>query len=228
MRVEAIIVAAGRGERFGENQPKQFCPLRGRPIVCWTIARFESCQLIDKIILVVPQGMRESVKRDILPPLKYKKIKVIAEGGKERSNSVFQGLKKVDKDADIVLIHDGVRPLISTYLIERVIYETEKYEAVSLGIPVKETLKKVDENNLVIRTLERGKIRLTQTPQGFKRDLIWQVYNKAVKMVWRANDDAGLVERFGYKVKIIPGEEANIKITTSLDLELAEMLLRED
>lgn len=226
MRVEVVIVAAGRGVRLGEAQPKQFCPLKGKPIVCWTTEKFEKCQLVDDIILVVPEGMREYVKKKLLPPFKYRKIKTIAEGGKERSDSVFQGLKKVDENTDIVLIHDGVRPLISIHLIERVIQEADRYGAVSLGIPVKETLKKVDEDGLVRETVERNEIRLIQTPQGFKKDLICHVYKKAMELGWSASDDAGLVERFGYKVKIVPGEEANIKITTSLDLELTEMLLK--
>jgi len=226
VRVEAIIVAAGKGKRFGKAQPKQFCPLKGKPIVCWTIAPFERCQLIDKIILIVPRGMREYVRGKILFSLEYKKIKTIAEGGKERTDSVFEGLKNVDEKTDIVLIHDGVRPLISTHLIEKVIKETEKYGAVSPAIPVKETLKEVNEDELVVRTLERSKIRLIQTPQGFKKDLIFQVYKKAMDSGWRASDDAGIVERFGYKVKVVAGEEMNIKITTSLDLKFAEMLLQ--
>lgn len=138
---------------------------------------------------------------------------------------MFEGLKNVDEKTDIVLIHDGVRPLISTHLIEKVIKETEKYGAVSPAIPVKETLKEVNEDELVVRTLERSKIRLIQTPQGFKKDLISQVYKKAMDSGWRASDDAGIVERFGYKVKVVAGEEMNIKITTSLDLKFAEMLL---
>jgi len=227
VKVEVVIVAAGRGKRFPESELKQFYPLRGKPILCWTVAKFEECRLVDRIILTVPPDKEEYVREKILSPFKYKKIKAIVEGGEERSDSVFQGLKKTEKDTDIILVHDGVRPLISLSLIEKVIEETNKYGAVSLGIPVKETIKEIKDENIVVKTLERERLYLTQTPQGFKRDIIWEAHKEARKLGWRANDDAGLVERLGQRVKMLLGEEINIKITTSLDLKLAEMLLGE-
>ena len=226
MRVEAIIVGAGEGVRFGEVRPKQFSYLCKKPIFCWTIERFEKCELIDKIILVIPPGMKEYVQKSILSYSDYKKIKATVEGGKERGDSVFQGLQAVDKDTDIVLIHDGVRPLIFSYLIERLIHQVEKCGAATLAVPMKETVKEVTREGAVDKTLNRKKLYSIQTPQGFKREIIWKAYETARKSGQWANDDAALVEKMGKRVIVVPGNEMNIKITTSLDLKLAEILLR--
>jgi len=224
VRAEVIIVAAGKGERFSKNKYKQFHLLRGKPIIWWVVKRFEECRMIDEIIVVIPPGMKDYVKKVFF---EYKKVKELVEGGKEREDSVFQGLKIVDKDTDIVVIHDGVRPLISSHLIEKVIHQTEKEGAVSLGIPIKETVKRVDKNNLVIKTLKRENLYSIQTPQGFKRDMIWEAYIKREGSKKKASDDALLVERLGGRVRVITGDERNIKITTPQDLKLAEFLLEE-
>ena len=224
MKTEAIIAAGGKGERFGEKNPKQFYYLAGKPILCWTIFQFEKCKGIDKIILVVPQGMKKWTEKLIFPSYKFRKIKEITEGGKQRNESVLKGLKKIDEDTNLVIIHDGVRPLISPSLIEKVIDETEKYGAVTLGLPVKETLKKI-EGPWVKETLKRKEIYSIQTPQGFWKDLIFGAYQKVERSGWRASDDATLIEKLGHKVKVILGEEVNIKITTPLDVKIAEFLL---
>jgi 2-C-methyl-D-erythritol 4-phosphate cytidylyltransferase len=226
LKIETVIVAAGKGARFSDVRPKQFCLLGGKLLLAWTIERFEECKLINNIILVVPPRMSKYVKETVIPSSKYKKVKAIVEGGKQRGDSVFEGLQKVDASTDVVLIHDGVRPLISCHLIERVIDQTKEYKAVVLGIPMRETVKEIEEDNIVNKTLNRRRLYSIQTPQGFKKDLILKAYEEAKKEGWWASDDAGLVERLGEKVKVIPGEETNIKITTSLDLKFAEMLLR--
>ncbi len=224
MKTEAIIAAGGKGERFGEKNPKQFYYLAGKPILCWTIFQFEKCKKVDKIILVVPQGMKKWTEKLIFPSYKFRKIKEITEGGKERNESVLKGLKEIDEDTDLVIIHDGVRPLISPSLIEKVIDETEEFGAVPLGLPVKETLKKI-EGSWVKETLEKKEIYSIQTPQGFWKDLISGAYQKVEKSGWRASDDATLVEKLGHKVKVILGEEVNIKITTPQDVKIAEFLI---
>lgn len=227
MRVEAIIVGAGKGSRFGEVRPKQFSPLWKKPVLCWTIERFEECKLVDEIILVIPPGMGKYTQRLILSRSNYRKIKAIVEGGKERGDSVFQGLQAVDENTDIVLIHDGVRPLILPYLIERLVHQTQKYGAATLGIPIRETVKEANREGVVVETLDRRKLYSIQTPQGFRRKLIWEAYEAANKSGQWASDDATLVERLGKKVRIVAGNEMNIKITTSLDLKLAEILLKD-
>ena len=225
MKIETVIVAAGKGARFSDFRPKQFCLLGGKLLLAWTIERFEECKLINNIILVVPPGMSKYAKETVISSSRYKKVKAIVEGGKERGDSVFEGLQKVDTSTDIVLVHDGVRPLISCHLIERVINQAKEYKAVVLGIPMRETVKETEEGNAVKKTLNRRRLYSIQTPQGFRKDLILKAYGEAKKEGRWASDDAGLVERLGEKVKIIPGEETNIKITTSLDLKFAEMLL---
>jgi len=127
----------------------------------------------------------------------------------------------------IVLVHDGVRPLVSQSLIESVIQKARIYGAVVPGVPAKETLKEGNEDNLVVRTLPRDKVYLVQTPQGFKSDLIKTAHHQAKSCGWRASDDATLVEKLGNPVQIIPGEESNIKITTSFDFQIAEILLKQ-
>lgn len=226
MKIEVVIAAGGKGERFGNNQPKQFCSIAGKPILNWTLDRFEKCLLVEDIILVVPQNMQEKAK-DKLFLSGYKKIKTIVGGGEERIDSVFQGLMRVDEDTEIVLIHDAVRPLVSTSLIESVIQKTQVFGAVVPGVRAKETVKEADEDNLVAKTLPRERIYLIQTPQGFKFELIKTAHQQAKSLKWRANDDATLVEKMGIPVKIIPGEESNIKITTSFDFQIAEILLKQ-
>lgn len=226
MKVEVVIAGGGRGKRFGDNQPKQFCLIAGRPILDWTLDRFEVCPLIDGIILVVPQGMQEEA-RGKLSLFRYKKLKAVVEGGEERIDSVFQGLTWVDRGTEIVLVHDGVRPLVSCSLIESVIQKTKVFGAVVPAVPVKETLKQGDEDNLVLRTLPRDRVYLIQTPQGFKSELIKTAHQQAKSHRWRGSDDAILVEKMGSPVQIIPGEESNIKITTSFDFQIAEILLKQ-
>ncbi|MBC7190688.1 2-C-methyl-D-erythritol 4-phosphate cytidylyltransferase [Candidatus Aerophobetes bacterium] len=227
MKVEAVIVAAGKGVRFGNNQPKQFLPLVGKSVVEWTILRFENCPSVNSVILVVPEGMKERLEEKICFS-KYRKLRKITEGGKERTDSVYKGLLCVDEDTDIVLVHDGVRPLVSPLLIEEVIRQTEIYGAAIPGIPVKETIKEKDKEGMVVRTLPREKIFLIQTPQGFKYSIIKDAHEQAQIEHLKGSDDAFLLEKLGWKVKIIPGEEKNIKITTFFDFKIAEMLLREE
>ena len=225
MRVEAIIAAGGIGRRFGKDQPKQFYLLKGKPILSWTILRFEECILVDRIILTVPRGMRKYTRQHVLSPFGYKKVKTVVEGGKERRDSVLQGLRALETDTDTVLVHDGVRPIISEELIRKVIQATQRWEAVVPGLPVRETIKQVGQNNLVRGTLDKKTLYLAQTPQGFKKDLICRAYAQVKKRGWQSNDDASLVEKLGVKVKMIPGEETNIKITSPQDLVMSELFL---
>ena len=227
MRVEVIIAAGGTGRRFGEGQPKQFYLLKGKPILSWAIGRFEECVLVDRIILAVPRGMGKYTRQHVLSPFGYKKVKTVVEGGKERRDSVLQGLNMLETDTDTVLVHDGVRPIISEELIRKVIQATQRWEAVVPGLPLRETIKQVGRDNLVSWTLDRKSIYLIQTPQGFKKDLICRAYAQVKKRGWVASDDATLVEKLGVKVKMIPGEETNIKITSPQDLVLSELFLED-
>lgn len=227
MKVEAVIAGGGRGKRFENSQPKQFLPIAGKTILDWTLSRFEESVLVNYIILVVPEGMRKEAESWLSLP-RYKKLKKVTEGGEERADSVYEGLRFVDEDTEVVLVHDGVRPLVSSSLIRSVIRQTEVYGAVVPGIPVKETVKQKNECDKVVKTLSRDELYLIQTPQGFKRPLLKKAHQQARFQSSSASDDASLLEKMDQEVRIIPGEESNIKITTLFDFKLAEILLREE
>jgi 2-C-methyl-D-erythritol 4-phosphate cytidylyltransferase len=154
----------------------------------------------------------------------FKKVKRILSGGKERQDSVYKGLLALSKDTDIVLIHDGVRPFISTEKIGKSIEMCKKEKAVILALPVNDTVKRVDEE-YVVTTLDREKLWIAQTPQTFEYKLILEAYKKAIEDSFIGTDDSSLVERLGFKVRVLEGESQNIKITTREDLVLAEKII---
>jgi 2-C-methyl-D-erythritol 4-phosphate cytidylyltransferase len=232
LKAVAIIVAGGVGKRIvgdpatggGRDLPKQFLILGDKPILAHTIARFERCELIDEIILVVPEDYLGYCSQTIVDKYSFKKIKRIVCGGKKRQDSVYLGLKACPKSTSIVVIHDGVRPLISPEKISESIRLCQQKKAVILAVPAKDTIKRV-EGGSVITTLDRKKLWLIQTPQVFEYRLIMDAYEKAREDNFTGTDDSMLVERLGREVAILEGEYENIKITTAEDLAIAERLL---
>jgi 2-C-methyl-D-erythritol 4-phosphate cytidylyltransferase len=219
--VKAIILAAGKGIRMGEEIPKQFLPLKAKPVLWHTLYAFEKSGLIDEIILVINKDWSQEAKNIAKGFLKVKKISF---GGKTRQDSVWAGLKTIDK-ADILLIHDGVRPFVSEKLIKNVIKGAKELGAVVPAIPVKETIKLV-EGEVIKKTINRNGLYLAQTPQGFKYHILKAAYLKAQKKGKCFSDDASLLEKEGINVYITSGESQNIKITTQSDLKWAEMLIK--
>jgi 2-C-methyl-D-erythritol 4-phosphate cytidylyltransferase len=224
MKVKAIIAAGGRGERIGGILPKQFIEIKKKPVLAYTVEKFENCELIDEIILVVPEDYMSFCSYNIVDVGDFKKVKKILSGGKERQDSVYKGLLALSKDTDIVLIHDGVRPFISTEKIGKSIEMCKKEKAVILALPVNDTVKRVDEG-YVVTTLDRDKLWIAQTPQTFEYKLILGAYKKAMEDGFTGTDDSSLVERLGFKVRVLEGESKNIKITTPEDLVLAEKII---
>jgi 2-C-methyl-D-erythritol 4-phosphate cytidylyltransferase len=225
LKTVAIIVAGGVGKRIGEgNLPKQFLTLGDKPVLVHTIEKFERCELIDEIILVVPEDYLGHCSQAIVDRYYFNKIKKVVAGGEERRNSVYKGLKACANNTLIVAIHDGVRPLISPEKISESIKLCLQKKAVILAVPVKDTIKRV-ENGSVITTLDREKLWLVQTPQVFEYRLIADAYEKASKDDFVGTDDSVLVERLGHEVTVLEGEYENIKITTAEDLIIAEKLL---
>ncbi len=216
MKVTAIIVAAGLGTRFDPNLPKQFHFLDKKPILLHCLEKFQNCEKINEIIVVTAENQIQTC-RDLITVNKTDKVTQIIQGGKTRQDSVFCGLSVI-KQCDIVLIHDGVRPFITEEDINEVILATQQYNACIPGVKVKETIKQCDSFDKVINTLDRESLRIIQTPQGFKYDLILAAYKNARDKNVNATDDAALVELMGIDVKIIPGSYKNIKITTKEDL----------
>ncbi|MCJ7508182.1 MAG: 2-C-methyl-D-erythritol 4-phosphate cytidylyltransferase [candidate division Zixibacteria bacterium] len=224
MKTVAIIVAAGKGERIKSKLPKQFLNLGKNPILAHTIEKFEKSRLVDEIVVVVPKDYLRFCSKEVIDKFELSKVKKIVGGGKERQDSVFKGLKATSSNTDIVLIHDGVRPLVKTQKINKIIEVCGKEGPVIFALPVKETIKRVEKNR-VITTLDRNKIWAVQTPQAFPYQLIMHAYREADRDKFIGTDDSQLVERMGITVKVIKGDGDNIKITTMDDLKIAEYLV---
>jgi 2-C-methyl-D-erythritol 4-phosphate cytidylyltransferase len=224
LKTIAIIVAGGVGKRIKGDLPKQFLKLGDRPILAHTIEKFERCELIDEIILVVPEEYLGYCSHAIVDPHSFRKIHKIVGGGKERQDSVQLGLKACPRPTSIVAIHDGVRPLILPERISESIKLCRQMKAVILAVPVKDTIKRV-ENGSVVTTLDREKLWLVQTPQVFEYELILRAYQKAGEDDFVATDDSILVERLGCNVAVLEGDYENIKITTAEDLIIAGRLI---
>jgi 2-C-methyl-D-erythritol 4-phosphate cytidylyltransferase len=217
-KVSAIIVAAGKGTRFGIT--KQFAQLKGKTILDWSLEKFEDHEAIDSIILVLG---RDHSGEEYLS--KYGKIAAIARGGERRQDSVCSGLSCVDThETEIILVHDGARPLVGKDLIERVITATRLRGAVVPVVPVEDTIKRV-EGKKVFHTEERGHFFRAQTPQGFSCSLLKEAFVHALRDDFVGTDEAVLVERMGRDVFVIPGDRRNLKITTKEDLQIAEALI---
>lgn len=221
----AIILAAGQGKRMNAASNKQYLALKDKPILAHTMNTFEKCNLIHQIILVIHEDEEEFCKKNILEKYKYKKIKHLVKGGKERQESVYNGLMAIDKETSIVLIHDGARPLITEQVILRCIQGAIEYGAVSAGVPIKETIKIMGRDRFVSYTPKREDVWVTQTPQAFQKDIILKAHEFAIEQEILGTDDAMLVEHMGMKIKMVEGDYENIKITTPEDLIAAEAIL---
>lgn len=223
--VTAIIVAAGQGSRMEGKRRKQYLSLAGLPILTRTLMVFDGCKPVDQIILVIPEDDFEYCRNSILEPAELSsKIQLVAGGGR-RQDSVFNGLKAVKGNCDIVVIHDGVRPFVQNELVVACIEGARVSGACILGVPAHETLKQVDQNGYIIQTNERDDVWLAQTPQAFRYDAILKAHERGQTEGFSATDDACLVERTGAAVKIIEGSRTNIKITVKEDLEMAHWIL---
>lgn len=229
LKTAAIIPAAGSGVRMGTDRAKQFLDLDGKPILAMTLEKFQACPSIDIIILVVPSDDVEYCQREIIGRYHLTKVKKVIAGGERRQDSVRLGIEASGGHYGLVLIHDGVRPLIPPTLIERIMAAAKEHRAVITALPAKETVKEIDEKGQVIKTYDRRKIRLVQTPQVFRYGDILMAHRRAVQEGWReATDDALLAEKVGISVKVIEGSENNIKVTTTHDLELVRFLMGKD
>lgn len=226
MKISAIIVAAGKGKRMGMNYNKQYILLANKPIVAHTVEVFENMNLIDEIILVVGKGEVDLVKGSIIDKYNFKKVVHVLEGGAERQDSVYNGLKAVSNDCSIVLIHDGARPFVESNIIEEGITVAKESGASVVAVPVKDTVKIVNENMEVSHTPNRETLWAVQTPQIFKYKLLLDAYEKLQNSNMKFTDDAMLIEKLGHIVKIIKGSYENIKITTPEDLILGEGILK--
>ena len=221
MKTQIIVVAAGTGSRLKSKIPKALVLLKRKPIVSWSLEVFERCSLIDGIVLVGHKNYLQEFKKIAKH---FKKAKAVVAGGPKRADSVRLGLEAVDEDTKIVLVHDAARPLIDGLSVKALLQALKTYKAAILAVPVKPTIKMVNEKNLCVeKTLPRYLLWEAQTPQGFDREILLKAHQQKVKE--EATDDAMLVEKMGVRVKIVEGRQDNIKITTAKDLQMAEQLL---
>jgi 2-C-methyl-D-erythritol 4-phosphate cytidylyltransferase len=205
---------------------KQYLLIGGIPIIAHTLMAFQSSSAIDDIIVIVPEEDIDDVQKEIVDKYGFSKVAGVVPGGAERQDSVWNGLRHIGNDVDIVVIHDGVRPFVKDSLINFSIDEAIRNTAVTLGIPSRDTIKTVNAEGWIVNTLNRSELRMIQTPQTFRRHIIEQAYRKAYEDNFYGTDDAMLVERIGIPVKVIEGSFDNIKITTREDLLLAETLMK--
>lgn len=222
MKIQAIVAAAGSGERLGKEVPKPFIVIHGRPLVIHTLLVLEQCGLIEGIIVTAHPDHLERM-RTIISDAGLRKISCVTAGGKTRTESVRKALDRLDADTQKVLIHDGARPLITADFLQRMIEASMDEDALIAALPVKPTIKQVDPASLAVqKTLDRNGLWEIQTPQIFQKALLQQAYHQKDIDV---TDDAALIEHLGRGVKVFPGLEQNIKITTPFDLMLAEKLI---
>lgn len=224
--VGVVIPAAGNSVRMGSPVKKQFLELAGKPIWIHTVEKFHACPEIDSIVVAGPPESIEEMKRQA-NAMNFHKIRAIVGGGQHRQDSVRSALEVMRTiSPDIVLIHDAVRPCISSNLIGDIIDAALIFGAAIPALQPKETVKISHGNSFVDATPNRNTLWLVQTPQGFQSSLLYNAFDQAVQDGFHGTDDASLVERIGVKVKIVPGSYENVKITTPEDVQYAEFLLQ--
>jgi 2-C-methyl-D-erythritol 4-phosphate cytidylyltransferase len=225
MHVNAVIVAAGKGERMGASLPKAFLPLAGMPLLIHTLRNVGRSSLIAKLVLVIASE-REACCRELLTTYgSFGPSVTLVHGGPERQDSVRLGLAALDQECDIVVIHDAARPFVSAELIHRSVTVAAAVGGALVAVPVRDTIKRVAEAGTVVETVPRHDLWLAQTPQTFRVPLIRDAHAHALRKGVQATDDVTLVEHIGGKVQIVPGGIYNFKITTPEDLQLAEAML---
>jgi 2-C-methyl-D-erythritol 4-phosphate cytidylyltransferase len=222
--VAVIIPAAGEGRRFGAGQPKQLTDLCGWPILAHTLSRFDQTVAVDRVVLTVPYGRIKQVREEVVEPYGFTKPCVVIEGGKTRQESVYEGFLALEEDVDLIVVHDGVRPLVRPSTIESVIAEAREHGAAIAAVPVRDTLKRV-RDGVIQTTLPRDEIWQAQTPQAFLRPILAEAMAAAWREGFQGTDEAALVERTGHPVRVYHGTADNIKITSPEDLVLAEALI---
>ncbi|XJZ27414.1 2-C-methyl-D-erythritol 4-phosphate cytidylyltransferase [Bacillota bacterium Lsc_1132] len=223
MAYQVIIPAAGQGKRMGAGKNKLLIELNGMPVFIHTLMVFEKDERCDGIILAIhPQDEWEFTS--LLEKYKITKVKGLVHGGKERQHSIYHALKTV-KSNGVVLVHDGARPFIKKEFIHRLTETAETTGAAIIGVPVKDTMKKV-KDAVVVETVERSSLWVAQTPQAFHMSILLKAYEQAEKDQFVGTDDASLVERIAVPVTIVEGDYDNIKLTTPEDLFFAEAILK--
>ncbi len=230
----AIITAAGKGTRLKSNISKQFLNIYNKPILAHTLSIFEKTPKVDAIYVSVPEDYLDSCRKNIVEKYKFSKVRKLVIGGSHRQESVFNAILSIPENTNIVLIHDGVRPLVTpeeiNTTIRRLVNDNKKdpeVKGVILAAPAKETIKRII-GSTIDATIPRDTVWHAQTPQTFFYKEIIEAHRKAVAEEFIGTDDASLIERMGWKVNVTRGRHENIKITTPVDLFLAELFINKN
>jgi 2-C-methyl-D-erythritol 4-phosphate cytidylyltransferase len=225
MKVAAVIVAGGTGSRMKTARPKQFVELAGKPLLAYTLSRFERSPVIDRVVLVLPRRGFDDHMKLMSEWVEGVKPVDMVPGGVERQDSTRAGLEALPPDFEgWVAVHDGARPLIESDVITRVVEAARHHGGALAGLPVYETLKEVEQGQ-VTGTVDRKRFYRAQTPQCFRYDILRQALERARTDGIVGTDESAIVERLGVDVAIVPGSESNLKVTTSKDLVLAKYYL---
>ncbi|MHC1746655.1 MAG: 2-C-methyl-D-erythritol 4-phosphate cytidylyltransferase [Negativicutes bacterium] len=223
--VSVVIAAAGQGKRMGSGMNKTLISLLHQPVFGYSVRTFDACPAVDRLVIVV--APEETLQMEtLLSGMRLSKPWQVVAGGSERQYSIANALTVLNQKNGIIVVHDGARPLAESSLVAEVIRAAMEFGAAVAGVPVKDTVKLVDESNFVSQTLQRDRLWAIQTPQAFKAEVLYRAYRQAMEEGFLGTDDSALVERLGVPVKIVRGSYCNIKITTPEDLCIAETFLR--
>lgn len=224
MKISAVIVAAGSSRRMGAD--KLWLPLLGHPVIAHCLRAFERCVEVMEITVVAREDTHSRL-RSLAVQEGISKLARVIPGGQERQDSVWRGLQATDPRCDLAMIHDGARPMVTADIVRRVACAAMEFGAAVCGAPVTDTIKEIDGNQWVVRTPPRGALMAVQTPQIFHRTLIVESYRRWMETGALATDDTAVAEHFGYRVKVVPCPEPNLKVTRPGDIEIIETLSKE-
>lgn len=224
MTYQVMVLAAGQGKRMKAGKNKQFIELEGKPVIIHTLTVFENDPMCEEIKLVINEK-EVPLFESLLESYGISKVSEMVPGGKERQDSVYNGLLRME-NAEIVLVHDGARPFIRQEVIRRLVEKAKQDGAAIVGVPVKDTIKKVNPDLLIEETVERAALWMIQTPQAFQYSILQKAHLQAKEEQYMGTDESSLVERIGMPVHMVEGDYENIKLTTPEDLIVAEAILK--
>ena len=220
--ISTLIPAAGEGSRMAMKVKKPYLTLAQKPILAHTIQRFEENSAVDEIFVIVNEADVEACQATVLAPYAFQKVQALVAGGASRQMSVYNGMCALSTDVDFVIVHDGVRPFVTNETIFACLAAADEWGAAVAAVPVKETIKVANAAGFIAETPVRDRLWTVQTPQVFRKSLLEEAHRTAQERRYTATDDAALVEQLGAAVKLVQGQETNLKITTPVDLRIAE------
>lgn len=224
VRAAALVPAAGRGARMGGDRPKQYLSIGGVPLLVHALRILQAAPCVHHIILAVPAADHDYCAKDIVEPYHLTKVTRIVAGGAQRQDSVRAALEAVDGDAEVVLVHDAVRPFLTVDMVTGVCAAAARHGGAITAIPVRDTLKEVGAQDEIQRTVDRSHLWQAQTPQAFRRDILQRAHEQAAVDRYIGTDEADLVQRIGERVVVVEGSGENIKVTRPEDLIIGEAI----